>query len=334
MTITALALFSGGLDSILSCRLVAAQGIRVQAIRFVSPFFGYELLAREKEYRTEVREKYGIEVALREVSEKYLAMLAAPRYGYGKNFNPCVDCKILLLAAARELMPEFAASFLITGEVIGQRPMSQRRDTLRVIERDSGCTGLLVRPLCARNLTETAAERQGLIDRERLLAFNGRSRQPQMKLAEGFGISDYPAPAGGCALTDKQQAGRVAWYYGRGGPIRVNEVRRLLFGRHFQLPGGGWLALGRDEGENDRLASLAGPEDIFLMMPDWPGPSGVLQGAGGQEDIAAAAGLVARYAKKKGEGLSPAEVLIEGAGQRCILTPPPLADEVFRAWML
>ena len=158
--IRALALFSGGLDSILACRVVAAQGIAVQAVKFVTPFFGYELLAKEEQYARMVRESYGIEVVLRDVSEAYFAMLRNPPHGYGKNFNPCIDCKILLFREAKRLMEEFAASFLITGEVIGQRPMSQRRDTLRVIERDSGCEGILLRPLCAKTQEPTRAERK------------------------------------------------------------------------------------------------------------------------------------------------------------------------------
>ena len=169
----ALALFSGGLDSILACRVVAAQGITVQAVKFVTPFFGYELLAKEQEYAQMVRESYGIEVVLRDVSEPYFTLLRNPPHGYGKNFNPCIDCKILLLRAAKMLMPEFSASFLITGEVIGQRPMSQRRDTLRVIERDSGCDGILLRPLCAKTHEPPFAERDGLVDGELLLDFNG-----------------------------------------------------------------------------------------------------------------------------------------------------------------
>lgn len=331
---TALALFSGGLDSILSCRLVAAQGIKVRAIRFVTPFFGYDLLAREDEYRAEVKKKYGIEVVLRDVSGAYFTMLRSPRHGYGKHFNPCVDCKILLLTEARKLMSEFSASFIITGEVIGQRPMSQRRDTLRVIERDSGCTGLLLRPLCAKNLSPTPAEIEGLIDREGLLAFNGRSRQPQFRLARSFGICDFPAPAGGCMLTEEHPARRIAWYFAHYPEVKINAIRSLLFGRHFKLPGGGWLTLGRDERENDKLTALAGPEDTLLLMPDWSGPTGLLRGAGGSEDISAAAGLIARYAKKRGDGEGPAAVLLEGRGQRYLLTPSPLADEHFRAWML
>ncbi len=330
----ALALFSGGLDSLLACRVVAAQGIAVQAVKFVTPFFGYELLAREEDYARTVRERYGIEVVLRDVSEPYFAMLRNPPHGYGKNFNPCIDCKILLLTEARRLMEEFSASFLITGEVIGQRPMSQRRDTLRVIERDSGCTGILLRPLCAKNLEPTLAEREGLVDRELLLDFNGRGRQPQIQLAEQFGIRDYPRPAGGCVLTEEHQAKRIAWYYSRYPQVRTNDIRLLLFGRHFRLPHGAWLVLGRDEAENGRLGALCAPGDFLVHMPERSGPMGVLHGAEHPEDFAAAAGLVVRFGKKMAGVSALATVLFASREEERRLEAEPLGDELFQGWSL
>ena len=187
---TALALYSGGLDSTLACRVVAAQGIKVVAVKFVTPFFGYDLLFKKDEYIKKTKEKFKIDVLLKDVTIPYLELLKKPAHGFGKYFNPCIDCKIFLLTEAKKMMPEVGASFLVTGEVIGQRPMSQRRDTLRIIERDSDCEGILVRPLCAKNLEPTQAELDGLIERDQLLAFSGRNRTPQMKLAEHFGITD------------------------------------------------------------------------------------------------------------------------------------------------
>ena len=330
----ALALFSGGLDSLLACRVIAAQGISVQAVKFVTPFFGYELLAKEQEYARMVRDSYGIEVVLRDVSEAFFAMLRNPAHGYGKNFNPCVDCKILLLREAKRLMEEFSASFLITGEIIGQRPMSQRRDTLRVIERDSGCTGILLRPLCAKILEPTLAEREGLVDRELLLDFNGRGRQPQIQLAAKFGISSYPSPAGGCVLTEREQAKRIAWYYARYPQVRLNDIRLLLFGRHFHLPHGGWFVLGRDEAENRRLEALHDPGDFLVHMPERPGPMGVLHGAVHPDDLAAAAGLVVRFGKKISDESTAATVLFAAGGEEHRLVAEPLADELFQEWAL
>jgi tRNA U34 2-thiouridine synthase MnmA/TrmU len=211
--VTALGLFSGGLDSILACRVVADLGVRVIALKFVTPFFDHDLLHRPEEYTREMAEKYGLEVALVDLSEGYLEMLDRPVHGFGKHFNPCIDCKILMLTRARQRMAVLGASFLVTGEVLGQRPMSQRRDTMRVIERDSDCEDILLRPLSARLMRPTRPEREGLIDRERLLAISGRGRKQQKALAASLGIVDYPTPAGGCLLTDPNLAGRIRYFH-------------------------------------------------------------------------------------------------------------------------
>jgi len=299
--LTALALFSGGLDSILACRVIMAQGIAVKAVRFVTPFFGYELLAQEAQYRREIYERYGITVELRDLSEAYLKMLGKPVYGYGKNFNPCLDCKILIMATARTLMVELGASFLISGEVVGQRPMSQRLDTLRVVERDSACDGLLLRPLCAAKLPETLPEREGWVDRARLPLITGRGRSPQMALAAGMGITDYPTPGGGCMLTDVNRAGRIRRYYAEHAEVRAADIHLLIIGRQFILPGGAWLVLGRDERENLALAPLRQPGDRFMQMEDWPGPAAILRHLTTPADLELAAGLI-RHFSRKGEG--------------------------------
>ncbi len=182
--VRAIALFSGGLDSILACRVIMAQGIEVIGLKFVTPFFDHDLLQDEAAYAQEMQQKYGIDVRVVDISEGYVRMLEQPVHGFGKNFNPCIDCKIFMLRQARRLMAEYGASFIITGEVLGQRPMSQRRDTLRVIERDSGCEGLLLRPLCAQLMNPTQAETQGLVDREQLHRFAGRGRKEQKNLLQ------------------------------------------------------------------------------------------------------------------------------------------------------
>ena len=359
---TALALYSGGLDSTLACRVVMEQKIRVVAVKFVTPFFGADLLNDPEGYRQTIRRKYGIEVMLRDLSEPYLKMLARPAHGYGKNFNPCVDCKIMLMTEARRMLPELGASFLISGEVLGQRPMSQRRDTLRVIERDSGCTDLLLRPLCARHLPPTKPEREGLIDREKLLDFRGRNRSPQIALAARFGISDYESPGGGCVLTDTNLALRIRDHYQEaaslGQPVRADDVLLLLGGRAFKLPGGSILALGRDEAGNDRLLARRRPGDWPLNLRDFPGPLAILRpsrhpagpamaGApatrsdehapAGQASIPAdlprAAALVMRYAGKSVRDLGKAVVQAEqGDGMILELTTAQVADEVFAPW--
>lgn len=294
----ALALFSGGLDSMLACRVIAAQGIEVTAVKYVTPFFDHNLLGQEEEYRSSIKEKYGINVVVKDISGDYLDLLRHPPHGFGKHFNPCIDCKILMIRKTMELMSEYGASFIISGEVIGQRPMSQRRDTLRIIERESGSTGILMRPLCARSLKPTEPEEQGLVDRESLPDFNGRSRTPQMKLAESFGIKDYPSPAGGCILTDPVLGERIKSLYNELEQVSVADIKFILTGRQFRLPHGGHLIMGRRKKENERVAGLRQPGDIQLQPDDRPGPSGLLRYTDHPEDIEYAASLIVNYSKK------------------------------------
>lgn len=351
MTITALALFSGGLDSMLACRVVAQQGIAVQAIKFVTPFFGYELLAREEEYCREVKEKYDITLKLHDLSVEYLQMLRQPANGYGKHFNPCIDCKILMLTTARELLPKYNASFIITGEVVGQRPMSQRRDTLALIERQSGCkpkpprakfaTGaevvesILVRPLCAQLQPPSKPELEGLIDRQQLLRFSGRSRTDQMALAAHFGITDYPSPAGGCVLTDSNLAARVRKYYADTAELSVADIRLLLVGRHLRLPHGGWLVMGRNEKENNHLAELRSDHDDWLTFHDQrSGPWSILRYADHPQDRQIAAGLMIRYGYKGESGVGlPGEISFRRGGVQTLLAAEPLLDPIVQSWL-
>ena len=345
--IQAIGLFSGGLDSILACRVIAEQGIRVRALKFVTPFFDHDLLAREKEYQQEVVEKYGLDVELVDLTAGYIELLRNPSHGFGKNFNPCIDCKIMMLRKAKELMEEYGASFLITGEVIGQRPMSQRRDTLNLIERDADCRDLLLRPLSAQLMNPSLPEREGLVDRERLYKFSGRGRKPQIALARELGITDFPAPAGGCVLTDPNLATRIRRFYeglyliGKD-EITTADIQLLLLGRQFRLPGGHWLVLGRNEQENDRLAELCEQDDWLLYMPERPGPTALLRRGstlitGLEEEgeiLGAVAGLVIRYGRKvKGE-FSPGEVFFQKGEEQKMLRAEVVSDEVFQEWIV
>jgi hypothetical protein len=330
---TALALFSGGLDSTLACRLVAKQGIKVVAVKFVTPFFGYELLQKQNEYIQKIKETSDIDVILKDVTIPYLELLKNPAHGYGKNFNPCIDCKIFLLTEAKKMMAEIGASFLVTGEVIGQRPMSQRRDALRVIERDSGCEDILVRPLCAKNLEPTQAELDGLIDREQLLAFSGRTRKPQMQLAEQFGITDYPSPAGGCILTDPILSLRIQEYYEKQERIIPEDILLMMVGRQFKLPSGGWLAVGRNQAENIKIENLQQPGDILLEPKDIPGPSAILRYNSGPDELKTAASIVVRYSKKSAVGQGSALIVADQGGGKHEIDAWPLDDVVFQPWL-
>ncbi len=345
--VTALALFSGGLDSILAAKLVSSLGVRVLAVKFVTPFFDYELLEDPQKYKQEILDKYGIEVFLHDLSHNYLDLLHNPSHGFGKNFNPCIDCKILMCSRAREMMVECGASFLISGEVLGQRPMSQRRDTMRVIERDSNNDGLLLRPLSAKLMDPTTAETEGWVDREKLLNFSGRGRSRQIQLAKEYGVTDFPAPGGGCILADPILSTRIEKIYKgdfviKAEKITVTDVRLLLLGRQFLLPDDSWLILGRNEKENSRIEDLAGENDILLRMPKRPGPTALLRGMKQHDFVAGsnyktlqnAASLVVRYGKKMKGGDPGAEVEIRGSGKILKLTAQPLSDQVFEGWML
>ncbi len=183
----AIALFSGGLDSILAARLIMDQGLRVKCLHFISPFFGKPSRVRHWQ------KTYGLDIDIVDVGEQYAALLGAgPAHGFGSVINPCVDCKILMMRSARELLPRYGARFLVSGEVLGQRPMSQRRDTLNIIRRDADAGDILLRPLCALHLSPTEPELSGLVDRERLLGFSGRGRKDQLELAGRFGIREIP----------------------------------------------------------------------------------------------------------------------------------------------
>lgn len=343
----ALSLFSGGLDSILATRLVMDQGVEVEAIQFVTPFFHYDILEDIEAHRQRMLASYGIDVIVEDISPGYLQLLRNPVHGFGKNFNPCIDCKIMMLSRAKKMLAERGASFLVSGEVLGQRPMSQRRDTLNVIERDSGTKSILLRPLCAQLMKETEAEAKGWVDRTKLLRISGRGRSPQIALAKKYGITDIPAPAGGCILADPILSNRIAEVYARESilqtaEISVTDIRLLLVGRQFILPGGGWLIVGRTEKDNIKMEKLVQADDAVLQMEEWAGPLVVLKKAGSrypnreilERDLERAASLVVRYGKKLPENVDRGEVTCTLGAARRLIRALPLADEFFQDWAL
>ncbi len=302
-------LFSGGLDSILACKILEEQQIRVTALKFITPFFGYETRDREDEYREAILKKYGINVVVIDITDSYLPMLRNPAHGHGKHFNPCIDCKILMVKKAIELLPRFNADFIATGEVIGQRPMSQRRDTLNCITNDSGAGDLLLRPLSASSLKPTLAEKRGWIDRDKLPHASGRGRKVQFRLAEKYGIRDFPSPAGGCVLADPIQGRRLKKYFAMWPEMDANDCCLALTGRQFFLPGARWFVAGRDLRENIRLKSLAKSTDILMDSLKAPAPAAIIREKpwGMPEkvvpetlagDIETAASIIRHYCKK------------------------------------
>ncbi len=295
----ALALLSGGLDSILAVRLIQEQGIEVEAINFLTIF----CTCTHKgclHAATKAAQELKIPLKIMNITEEYLDVIKNPKHGYGSNMNPCIDCRIFIFKKAKEYMKEIGASFLVTGEVLGERPMSQRRDAIFLIEKEAGLRHLVLRPLSAKLFDSTDPEREGIVDRERLLDIAGRSRKPQMALAKEFGINDYPCPAGGCLLTDPGFAKRIKDLMEHKA-LNMDNVKLLKYGRHFRLSEQTTFIIGRNESENKILLSLAGPDDIIFELTDHEGPTSILRGGASENLIRIAAGITAYHTKFRGE---------------------------------
>ncbi|WP_272699342.1 tRNA(5-methylaminomethyl-2-thiouridylate) methyltransferase [Desulfovibrio sp. Fe33] len=328
----ALALLSGGLDSILAMRTVMDQGLSVLGLHFVTPFFGKPHLIPFW------RSHYGIEVVEVDISQKYVDMiLDGPSQGFGKWLNPCIDCKIVMLGHARGLMAEYGAKFLISGEVIGQRPMSQREDALNLITKRAEVRDLLLRPLCAGNLPPTPMEESGLVDRARLHDWHGRGRKPQYALAEQYGFTEIPTPAGGCCLTESQGAARFVKLLTHRDRPTPNDFSLVRAGRQVWA-GSHWLAFGRTSVDNDQLAACAEPNDYVFKLADLPGPLAVGRPVAGDwepETVRDAAALVSSYsgkARKLFESTGePTRVSVSRGGNVEIVSVVP-ARETALAW--
>ncbi len=293
--IKAIALLSGGLDSILATKLILEQGIDVEAVNFLTVFCTCTARGKTCLASKSAADKLGIKLRVFEVSKEYFEIIKNPKYGYGSNMNPCLDCRIFMFKKAGQYMKEQGASFLLTGEVLGERPMSQRRDAMNIIERDSGLKGLILRPLSARLLEPTIPEKDGLVDREKLLAIGGRSRKPQMQLAVQLGINDYPCPAGGCLLTDPGFARRMRDLMKHSPNFTINDVQLLKIGRYFRLGPNSKLIVGRDEEENTKLLALAKEDDLCVGPVSIPGPIGIGRGCFNNDHLNLAARILARY---------------------------------------
>lgn len=286
-----LGLCSGGLDSMLAGLVLKEQGIHVEWVTFETPFFSSEKARKASEIT-------GIPLLVQPITDGYLNMLRAPNCGYGKHMNPCMDCHALMFRMAGKIMEERGFDFLFSGEVLGQRPMSQTRPSLRYVEKHSGYDGHIVRPLSAKRLDETLPEKKGLIDRNRLYGFAGRGRKDQMRLAETFGITDYPAPAGGCLLTDKGYSNRLRDLFEHQAETTEDELLLLKFGRHFRMDEQTKIIVGRTQADNQGLQRHVNPhQDVVLKMQDHPGPLVVIPNGASREMILLAAALCAGYSK-------------------------------------
>ena len=315
----ALVLLSGGLDSILAARLLLEQGIEVVGISFVSSFFDAEKARKSAQ-------EMDIELVAIDISEDILRLIEAPKYGFGKNMNPCIDCHALMIRRAAERMEELGASFIATGEVVGQRPKSQMRYGLEAVEREANVKGYLLRPLSAKLLQPTVPEKEGWVDREKLLGLHGRTRKPQLDLAERFGVRQYESPAGGCLLTDENFARAMRDLKDHEG-LSDPGVRLLSTGRQFRLSERAKLAVGRNHAENEKLFSLDMPGALYVKAVACRGPVGVITGAPLAEDEQLAGAVVARYADT-GEAESITVEIRSDVGSRTIEVAPLTPREV------
>ncbi len=320
----AVCLFSGGLDSLLATALIKRQGITVIGVNFSSPFFGANrathLAAKE----------LGIQLFILDTGKEYIEkVLKNPVYGYGKNFNPCIDCHAFMLRKAGEFMQKLEASFLISGEVLGQRPMSQNRSALNAVDKHSGFRGLILRPLSAKLLAETIPEAKGWVDREQLLDISGRGRTRQMELAASFGIHDYPAPAGGCLLAEASFSRRLRKLLELRPEMEDKEMEILKFGRHFYLDDGKLLAVGRNHSENDNMQKIARIDDYLFKVLDRPGPLGLLRGddVPQEDELYLAASIVARYSDARKENTAQVKIFKPADETLTTISVAPLSPD-------
>jgi tRNA-specific 2-thiouridylase len=341
--IKAVALISGGLDSLLAARVIMDQGIHVEGINFFTGFcveghtHAIRRQQRERPKRNNalwVAEQLGIRLHIVDIIDEYKQIVINPKHGYGANLNPCLDCKVFMVRKAHEWMTAHGFDFIVTGEVVGQRPMSQRRDTLPLVSRESGAQDRLVRPLSARNLPPTLPEREGWLNRDRMQAFNGRSRKPQMKLAAHYGFRDYAQPAGGCCfLTDRQYSGKLAdlWQTRGKREYDLDDIMLLKVGRHLRPRPHFKLIVGREEGENRYLEGYR-KRFVHMVPVSHKGPVVLVDGLTDADDLELAARITARFSQgRDDEQVTIAVTGREGATRSSMVTPLP-PDQIAPEW--
>lgn len=341
----AVALISGGLDSMLAAQVVKDQGVHVEGLNFYTGFCveGHTHAIRASKQTRPRRnnalwsaEQVGIKLHIIDVIEEYKDIVINPKHGYGANLNPCLDCKGFMVRKAREWMEAHGFDFIITGEVIGQRPKSQRRDTFPIVARESGAFDRLLRPLSAQLLPPTLPEREGWVNREALLAFSGRNRKPQIALAHDFGFEDYAQPAGGCCfLTDPNYARRLSdlWQSRGDKHYELDDIMLLKIGRHLRPRPHFKLIVAREEGENNFLLGYR-QRFIHFEAVELPGPTVLLQGEASEDDLLLAARLTARFGKGRDLPQVDIDVAMPGGNKRRMTVAPLPQTEIPEAWYL
>lgn len=341
----AVALISGGLDSMLAAKVVMEQGVHVEGINFFTGFCveGHTHAIRQRDKKKPKRNNalhtaktLGIKLHIIDVIEEYKDVLLNPKHGYGQNMNPCLDCKGFMVKKALEWIRQNDFDFIITGEVIGQRPMSQRKETMPVIQQESGAGDLLVRPLCARHLPPSLPEREGWLDREKLLDFNGRNRKPQIALAQSFGIDDFAQPAGGCCfLTDKSYSEKLVdlWQHRGNKNYELDDIMLLKVGRHIR-PGDNFkIIISREEGENKFLEGYK-KQFTHLQVTSHPGPLALIEGDVTEDELKLAGQIVARYGKGRDADEVEVTVVPKERDAMTFKVKPMHSDDIPKAWFV
>ncbi len=317
----AVLLFSGGLDSILAAKLMIEQGIEIHALHLSSVFCTFKSIGSEG-YVVRQAEKLNVPIKSIDITEEFMKIVKDPRYGRGSNMNPCIDCRIFAFKKAKLYMEAIKASFIVTGEVLGERPMSQTRHAIDLIERKSGLGGFIVRPLSAKLFKPSLAEKEGVIDRERLLDIQGRQRDKQFELARRFKIYEYPNPAGGCLLTDKGFSNRLKDLFKYSPQYDISDLHLLKVARQFRIKESLKLFVGRNQKENESLLAFSQPGDYIFDVVDIPSPIGLVRGRVEEEDIPLISSILARYSDGKSNDLEVSYRVFPSDELKSITTPP------------
>lgn len=345
--IKAVALMSGGLDSMLAAKVMEKIGIEVMGINFYTGFCiteqrrrvdGSKSAASKKKLENAALKSAAeieIPVEIVDISKQYLEMVTKPKHGYGSNVNPCIDCRIHMLREAHKYMLKIGAKFIVTGEVVGQRPMSQHKNTMRMIEKEAGVAGLVLRPLSAKLLEPTIPETSGWVNRDDLCAIGGRGRNPQMRLARELGIEVFPNPGGGCCfLTDQTYAERFfdLMRHREEKTLTMEDVVRLRLGRHFRIKESHKIIIGRNEAENDLIEKYAGEKMAIVKATVEKGPVSLIEGEFGEDDIVLAAALTAGYGKAK--ALAEVEFDVTAGGQTLTIKVKPVDPQAYSEFLI
>jgi tRNA-specific 2-thiouridylase len=321
----ALCVFSGGLDSMLAAELIRAQGINVLALFFETPFFTSEK-ARDS------AQSMGLTHKVVDITKRHLNVVKRPKHGYGGNMNPCIDCHALMFKITGEMLKKEGADFVLSGEVLGQRPMSQNKKSLALIASESGLDGLLLRPLSAKRLPVTIPEEKGWVKRELLMDFQGRSRKPQMELAQALNIKGYPSPAGGCLLTEKVFSRRLKDLFSSQSDPDLREIELLKVGRHFRISPHTKLVVGRNKSENEEICALTRKKDLVLTSASVPGPTVLFLGNFSDSALELAAAITVAYSDAEDGETIPVRVV--GGSEDRILMTEGHEKGVFKRYMI